>query len=213
MIIVGQRVATIADADKIIVLEHGEIVGSGTHRRTPRALSDLRRDRRLPAQRRGGGRMSTGNGQDRSMRPEPVEGPSRARPGASTSSARSTSGNGQSAPKAPERPKYGPPAGGGGGRMWGQARPVEKSLNFFPSLKRLLGHLAPERMILSLSRAAGRHRNLPERDRTQDLGHGDGCDLHRVSSARVCRAEPPRSRWWLRCGPRATTPSPTWSSG
>ncbi|HEY6681357.1 MAG TPA: ABC transporter ATP-binding protein [Propionibacteriaceae bacterium] len=34
--------------------------------------------------------------------------------------------------------------------MWGQARPVEKSLNFFPSLKRLLGHLAPERMILIL---------------------------------------------------------------
>ena len=66
------------------------------------------------------------------------------------------SGNGQSAPKAakqaapkaPERPKYGPTAGGG--RMWGQGRPVEKSLNFLPSLKRLLGHLAPERMILSL---------------------------------------------------------------
>ena len=35
--------------------------------------------------------------------------------------------------------------------MWGQARPVEKSLNFLPSLKRLVGHLAPERMILSLS--------------------------------------------------------------
>ncbi|HEX6760669.1 MAG TPA: ABC transporter ATP-binding protein [Propionibacteriaceae bacterium] len=34
--------------------------------------------------------------------------------------------------------------------MWGQTRPVEKSLNFLPSLKRLLGHLAPERMILSL---------------------------------------------------------------
>ena len=95
--------------------------------------------------------MSTGNGQDRTMRPELVDG--RRDPGASTSSARSTSGNGQSsAPKAPERPKYGPPAsGGGGGRMWGQARPVEKSLNFFPSLKRLIGHLAPERVILSLS--------------------------------------------------------------
>jgi ATP-binding cassette, subfamily B, multidrug efflux pump len=66
------------------------------------------------------------------------------------------SGNGQpvrqaperSAPKAPQRPKYGPPAGGG--RMWGQARPVEKSMHFFPSLKRLLGHLAAERMILIL---------------------------------------------------------------
>jgi ATP-binding cassette subfamily B protein len=31
VIIVGQRVATIADADKIVVMEHGEIVGSGTH--------------------------------------------------------------------------------------------------------------------------------------------------------------------------------------
>jgi ATP-binding cassette subfamily B multidrug efflux pump len=31
VIIVGQRVATIADADKILVMEHGEIVGSGTH--------------------------------------------------------------------------------------------------------------------------------------------------------------------------------------
>ena len=66
------------------------------------------------------------------------------------------SGNGQpvrqaperSAPKAPQRPQYGPPAGGG--RMWGQARPVEKSMHFFPSLKRLLGHLAAERMILIL---------------------------------------------------------------
>jgi ATP-binding cassette subfamily B multidrug efflux pump len=86
----------------------------------------------------------SGNGQDR-MRPEPVEGRSS---GASTSSAR-ISGNGQPVRKAPERPKYGPPAGGGG-RMWGQARPVEKSLNFFPSLKRLLRHLAPERMILIL---------------------------------------------------------------
>jgi ATP-binding cassette, subfamily B, multidrug efflux pump len=69
------------------------------------------------------------------------------------------SGNGQTAPvsgngnrpaKAPERPKYGPPASGGGPR-WGQARPVEKSLHFFPSLKRLLGHLAPERMILTFA--------------------------------------------------------------
>ena len=79
----------------------------------------------------------SGNGQDR-LRSE------RGIPDASAS------GNGQAAPKAPERPKYGPPATGGGGRMWGQARPVEKSLQFFPSLKRLLGHLAPERMNLAL---------------------------------------------------------------
>jgi ATP-binding cassette, subfamily B, multidrug efflux pump len=60
-----------------------------------------------------------------------------------------SSGNGQTAPRAPERPKYGPPAGSS--RMFGQARPVEKSLNFLPSLRRLLGHLAPERMILTLA--------------------------------------------------------------
>ncbi len=58
VIIVGQRVATIADADKIIVLEHGEIVGSGTHDELLRELPDLRRDRRFPAERRGGRSMS-----------------------------------------------------------------------------------------------------------------------------------------------------------
>ena len=31
MIIVGQRVATIVDADQILVLEDGAIVGNGTH--------------------------------------------------------------------------------------------------------------------------------------------------------------------------------------
>jgi ATP-binding cassette, subfamily B, multidrug efflux pump len=32
--------------------------------------------------------------------------------------------------------------------MFGGPRPVEKSINFGPSMRRLLGHLAPERMIL-----------------------------------------------------------------
>ena len=62
MIIVGQRVATIADADKIVVLEHGEIVGTGTHEELLADCPDVRGDRRLPAERRGGGGMS-GNGQ------------------------------------------------------------------------------------------------------------------------------------------------------
>ena len=58
VIIVGQRVATIADADKIVVLEHGEVVGSGTHDELLGRLPDVRRDRRLSAECRGGGRMS-----------------------------------------------------------------------------------------------------------------------------------------------------------
>jgi ATP-binding cassette subfamily B protein len=47
--------------------------------------------------------------------------------------------------KAPERPKYAPTE-----RIAGPpgARPVEKSMNFLPSLKRLLGHLGPERLLL-----------------------------------------------------------------
>ena len=32
MLIVGQRVATVMDADRIIVLDEGRIVGMGTHR-------------------------------------------------------------------------------------------------------------------------------------------------------------------------------------
>jgi ATP-binding cassette, subfamily B, multidrug efflux pump len=100
----------------------------------------------------------SGNGQDgmrpertplrpegESLRPEPAEG----RGSAASRTSAPTSGNGQPVRKAPERPKYGPPAGSG--RMFGQQRAVEKSLNFFPSLRRLLGHLAPELLILSLA--------------------------------------------------------------
>src|SRR5215216_6792334 len=75
--------------------------------------------------------------------PEPSEvQPQRRAPGG-------TSPNGQDGPKAPERPRYGPPAGSRTGpRMFGQMPVPEKSINFGPSLRRLLGHLAPERVIL-----------------------------------------------------------------
>ncbi len=49
--------------------------------------------------------------------------------------------------KAPERPKYQPSPGS---RMFGQGPAPEKSINFGPSLRRLLGHLAPERLIMLL---------------------------------------------------------------
>jgi ATP-binding cassette subfamily B multidrug efflux pump len=56
-------------------------------------------------------------------------------------------------PSAPERP-VGPPAQqrrgpGGGGPFGGMGMPVEKSMNFLPSAKRLLGRLAPDRMAVT----------------------------------------------------------------
>ena len=50
--IVAQRVSTIVDADQIIVLEDGGVVGLRHARRTARDLSDVRRDRRRPSRRR-----------------------------------------------------------------------------------------------------------------------------------------------------------------
>ena len=49
---------------------------------------------------------------------------------------------------APERPAYAAQAGRGGGGPFGGARVAEKSLNFLPSLRRLLGELRPERWVL-----------------------------------------------------------------
>ena len=50
--------------------------------------------------------------------------------------------------KAPERPAYAAQAGRGGGGPFGGQRVQEKSLNFLPSLRRLLGELRPERWVL-----------------------------------------------------------------
>ncbi|MGE3446407.1 MAG: ABC transporter ATP-binding protein [Microbacteriaceae bacterium] len=50
--------------------------------------------------------------------------------------------------KAPERPAFQPPRrgpGGGGGPFGGMGMPAEKSLNFGPSARRLVGRLKPER--------------------------------------------------------------------
>ncbi len=48
--------------------------------------------------------------------------------------------------RAPERPRYAPTTPSRG--PFGGPAPVEKSLRFWPSLRRLLGHLAPERAVL-----------------------------------------------------------------
>ncbi len=47
LIVVAQRVSTIADADQILVLEDGEIVGRGTHAELLESQPHLRRDRRV----------------------------------------------------------------------------------------------------------------------------------------------------------------------
>ena len=111
VIIVAQRVSTIADADQIVVLEDGAIVGIGTHDELLRDLPDLRRDRRVPAD-RGGGGMS-----DRRPR----------------------------RPRRRDRPPARAAAGGGGPFGGHAGMPAEKSMNFGPSARRLLGRLRAER--------------------------------------------------------------------
>ena len=65
LVIVAQRVSTIRDADLILVVEDGEVVGRGTHHELLETCETYRADRRVPAE-RGGGGMST----RRSARPE-----------------------------------------------------------------------------------------------------------------------------------------------
>ena len=55
VLIVAQRVSTISDADLILVVEDGEVVGRGTHDELLESLRDLPGDRRVPAERGGGG--------------------------------------------------------------------------------------------------------------------------------------------------------------
>ena len=85
VIVVAQRVSTIVDADQIIVLEDGEVVGHGRHDRAARDLPDLRRDRRVPAQRQEARRMSddaAGQGATaRARSPAACRGPARGRGG------------------------------------------------------------------------------------------------------------------------------------
>ena len=66
--------------------------------------------------------------------------------------AQTAGGGGEVATKAPERPQYqpvGPQRGGPG--AWAGQRAVEKSITFWPSMRRLLNQLKPERMTLGVS--------------------------------------------------------------
>ena len=59
VVVVAQRVSTIRDADLILVLEDGRVVGRGTHTELLDEQRDLPGDRRLAADRRGGGMTTT----------------------------------------------------------------------------------------------------------------------------------------------------------
>ena len=78
VVIVAQRVSTIIDADLILVLEDGRVVGRGTHRELLDDLRDLPGDRLLPDDGRGSG-MSTHRRGPRSRSSRPPSGSRRPR--------------------------------------------------------------------------------------------------------------------------------------
>ena len=107
VLMVAQRVSSIIDADQILVLDDGVLVGAGTHDELLETLPDLRRDRRVRSFRRR-------------RRHEPADRPSSA--------------------------AWRPARCGGPAAMMSAGMPAEKSLDFWPSAKRLLGQLRPERV-------------------------------------------------------------------
>ena len=103
VVIVAQRVSTIIDADQIVVLEGGTIVGVGTHEELLDTCPTYLEIVAVPALREGGG-VSTAT------------------------------------------PRRLPPGGARGhGPMAGMGMPAEKSMNFGPSARRLIGRMRPER--------------------------------------------------------------------
>ena len=91
-------------------------------------------------------------------------------------------------------------------------RAVEKSLNFLPSLKRLLGHLAPERMILILAVLLAVIGIVMNVLGPRILGMATDVIFTGILGKNLPSGGP-RSRWSPSCVPKATTSSPTWSSG
>ena len=146
VIIVAQRVGTIMNADQIVVMDAGRVVGIGTHAELL-ATNETYREIVYSQLVRGRGRG--------------MSGARRGGPGGPATT-------GRRAPGGPGRP------GGGPGMMgMGMGLPAAKAKDFRGSFRRLLGHLRPERRAIVAGRPARRRQRHLRGHRAQDPGRGD----------------------------------------
>ena len=124
VVVVAQRVSTIADADQIVVLDDGRVAGLGTH---AELLAGCPPYQEIVESQHAVEHVA-GCGDERMSRPAPVT---------------------DRAAEPPARPTG--PAGPGFGRgpMAAMGMPAAKAMSFGPSARRLLGRLAPERVMLT----------------------------------------------------------------
>ena len=124
VVIVAQRVSTIIDADQIVVLEDGGIVGVGTHDELLESCPTYGRSSSPSSRRRRRHEHGEHHRGDRA----------RGRRG----------GEPRRAGRPPVPPRRLPPGGARGhGPMAGMGMPAEKSMTFGPSARRLIGRLRP----------------------------------------------------------------------
>ena len=158
VVIVAQRVSTIIDADQIVVLEDGAVVGAGTHDELLETCPTYAEIVESQLQRRGGGGMS----ERREDRPR------------------------QKAAEAAPRPRQPAPARRPGPMADRACRPRSR-MNFGPSAKRLLGLLRPERLGLIAVLAFAVASVALTVDRPEDPRAAPPTSSSPASSASSCR--------------------------
>ena len=133
VVIVAQRVSTIRDADLILVLEDGAVVGRGTHDELLESCATYQEIVDVPAERGGGGMSEPTQTLAQPARPKDKKA-------------------GFKATERIEAPVGGPGRGPMGGGMVGQ-----KAMTFGPSAKRLVGRMRPDR-VKAIARRGARRR-------------------------------------------------------